>query len=61
MRKLRTKILQHWARMERVARDKHSSLLQTFVNYDRKSLIIFGPGSTTLPQSEASLDWSQEP
>ncbi len=29
--------------MERLARDKHSSLLQIFVNYGQKSLIKFAP------------------
>jgi len=29
-------INKHWTKLERLARDKHSSLLRTFVNYDRK-------------------------
>ncbi len=33
----------HQTRLERLARDKHSSLLRTFVNYGRKSFIILGP------------------
>jgi hypothetical protein len=31
-------------RQERLARDKHSSLLGIFINYGRKSFIILGPG-----------------
>jgi hypothetical protein len=32
-------------RLERLAMDKHSSLLQKLVNYDRKKFITLGPGS----------------
>jgi hypothetical protein len=27
----------HWTRLERLARDKHSSLIGTFLSYDEKS------------------------
>jgi hypothetical protein len=30
-------------RLEKIARDKHSSLLQIFVNYGRKKLLTLGP------------------
>jgi hypothetical protein len=33
----------HWARLERLARDKHSSLLQKTVNYGRKKFYNIGP------------------
>jgi hypothetical protein len=32
----------HWTRLERLAMDKHYSLLQKFVNYDRKKLYNLG-------------------
>ncbi len=35
-------------RVERFAWDKHSSLLQIFVNYSRKRVITLGPGSTVV-------------
>ena len=34
--------------LERLARDKHSSLLQKSVNYDRKKLYITGPGENIM-------------
>ncbi len=34
----------HFTRLERPARDKHSKLLQTFVNYYRKTFCILGTG-----------------
>jgi hypothetical protein len=34
----------HLTWLEKLARDKHSSLLQKLVNYDRKSFITLGPG-----------------
>ncbi len=33
----------HWTRLERLARNKHSSLLQKFVNYGQRSFITLGP------------------
>jgi hypothetical protein len=30
--------------LEKPAMDKHSSLLRTFVNYERKKVCNFGPG-----------------
>jgi hypothetical protein len=30
-------------RLESLAREKHSSLLRTFITYKRKTLITFGP------------------
>jgi hypothetical protein len=30
----------HWARLERLAKDKHSSLLQKSINYGRKFFIV---------------------
>ncbi len=33
----------HWTRLERLVRDKHSSLLRKFVNYDRKEFYNIGP------------------
>jgi hypothetical protein len=35
--------LKHQTRLERLARDKHSSLLRKIVNYGRKSFIRFAP------------------
>ena len=35
----------HWPRLERLARDKHSSILQTFVIYGRKKLYNIGSRS----------------
>jgi hypothetical protein len=35
--------LKQKTRLERLARDKHSSLLQEFVNYGRKKLYNIGP------------------
>jgi hypothetical protein len=38
--------------MEKLVRNKHSSLLQKFVNYGQKSFITFGPGKgIKLPNS----------
>ncbi len=36
----------HQTRLERLTRDKHSSLLQKYVNYDRKSFIVQTPGQS---------------
>ncbi len=36
-------IHKHYTRLERPARDKHSSLVQTFVNYGRKKFYKVGP------------------
>jgi len=33
-----------WTRLERLARDKHSSLLQKYVNYGHKKFYNTGPG-----------------
>jgi hypothetical protein len=33
-----------WPMLEKPAMDKHSSLLRTFVNYERKKVCNFGPG-----------------
>jgi hypothetical protein len=35
----------HCTRVKRLAMDKHSNLIQTFVNYGRKKLTL-GPGRT---------------
>jgi hypothetical protein len=37
--------------MERLARDKHSSLLQTFVNYDGRSFLTLGLGIVPMKPS----------
>ncbi len=34
----------HLVRLEKLARDKHSTLLQFFLNYGRKNFITLGPG-----------------
>jgi len=34
---------QHLTRLEKLARGKHSSLLQKFVKYGRKNFITLGP------------------
>ncbi len=34
----------YWTRVERLARDKHSSVLVTFVNYGRISFTTLAPG-----------------
>ncbi len=39
----------HYTRLERLNRDKHSSLLRTLVNYGRKSCITLGSGFTPPP------------
>ncbi len=39
-------------RLERLARDKHSSLLQRSVNYGRKKLYTTGPRASTNPQNK---------
>ncbi len=36
------------ARLERPARDKHSSILQTFINYGRKKFYNAGSGACTI-------------
>ncbi len=36
--------------MEKLARNKHSSLLQKSVNYSKKSFLTLAPGSTGLKQ-----------
>ncbi len=41
--------------LERLDRDKHSSLLQKFVNYGQKSFYNIGPRSQTAELSPASL------
>jgi hypothetical protein len=33
----------HWTRLEKIASDKHSSLLRTFVNYEFKKFYNIGP------------------
>jgi hypothetical protein len=38
----------HYAKMERLASDKHSSLLRTFVNYGHKKFYNIGPWKTLL-------------
>jgi hypothetical protein len=38
----------HQTRLERLTRDKHSSLLRKFVNYDRKSFMIQTPGPNVI-------------
>ncbi len=35
----------HYTRLERLVRDKHTSLLRTFVNYGRKFFITWTPGA----------------
>jgi hypothetical protein len=35
----------HWTRLERLAMDKHSGLLQKFVNYSRNNIYDTGPCS----------------
>ncbi len=35
--------LKQWASLERLVRDKHSSLIRTFVNFRRKSFVRLGP------------------
>ncbi len=35
----------HHGRLERPHKDEHSSLLGTFVNYDRKKFITLAPGA----------------
>jgi hypothetical protein len=37
-------IHKHWPMLERPAMDKHSSLLRTFVNYERKKVFNFETG-----------------
>ncbi len=37
----------HYTRLERLAGDKHSSLLRESVNYDRKKFYGTGPGVST--------------
>ena len=34
-----------WTKLEKFSTDKHSSLLQTFVNYVQKTFITLGPGA----------------
>jgi hypothetical protein len=38
-----TKIEVCWTRLEKLARDKHSSLVQKFVNYEQKKFYDIGP------------------
>jgi hypothetical protein len=38
----------HWTMLEMLASDKHSSLLEILVNYDRKSCIKLGPSRETM-------------
>ena len=39
---------QHLTETERLARDKHSSLLRKFVNYTQKSFITLAPGPNVI-------------
>jgi hypothetical protein len=39
----------YWTRLERLARDKHASLLRKSVNYVRKKFYSTGPGFKWLP------------
>ncbi len=42
----------HWTRLERLASDKHSSLLPTIVNYRRNFIITLAPiHNTSLPRN----------
>jgi hypothetical protein len=34
----------HYTRLEKLARDIHSNLLQKYLNYGQKMFIILGPG-----------------
>ncbi len=36
----------HWARLEKLASDKHTGLLRKFVNYGRKKFYYMGPGKS---------------
>ncbi len=45
------KASKHLTRLERLAKDKHSSLLQAFVNYDRKKFYNIGPKSRICGQT----------
>jgi hypothetical protein len=36
----------HWTRLERLARNKHSSLLRKLVNYGRKRFFSYAPPNT---------------
>ncbi len=40
----------HYTRLEKLARDKHSSLLQKIVNYGQKSFITLVPGPMQLKE-----------
>ncbi len=41
-------LLYQQTRLEKLARDKHASLLQKFVTYNRKNLYNIGPWTRTL-------------
>jgi hypothetical protein len=41
-------------RLERLAMEKHSSLLRTFVNYNCKTFYNIGPGFSGLPRKKHS-------
>ncbi len=43
-RNFRNKLERFKNKLKKLVRDKHSSLLQTFVNYSHKSLITWTPG-----------------
>ncbi len=45
----------HYSRLGRLARDKHDSLLQTFVNYGCKKFHKIGPRMADLPINRSSL------
>jgi hypothetical protein len=45
----------HQTRLESLARDKHTSLLQKFVNYGQKRFITLGPGSTVVEHLTTKL------
>ncbi len=52
----------HQTRMERLAKDTHSSLLQTFVKYGRKSFITLGPvvvNELGNPKREKEVHWEK--
>jgi hypothetical protein len=48
---------QTYARLDRLARFKHSSLLRKFVNYGQKSFITLAPGLPPRSDSEGLFDF----
>ncbi len=46
----------NYTNMEMLARDKHSSLLRTFVNYGCKSFITLGPGPNVIKLFTAAIN-----